>query len=120
MIHKKNADILWTDEKQYARGVMFPYHERPHDHVQVQLTRIVPGNYVPKHYHKQQTEFIYCLEGRSIFYFEKETITVKKGDLVIIEPGDIHAAKNDGDETAVLVTFKLNGTQDDSVWVEAR
>ncbi len=110
----------WSEQPGYNRGVMMPYGIEGYDDVQVQVTDIHAGSTVGNHYHPKQTEFIYMLEGALTLKLEKGTITAEAGDLVVIEPGDVHAAANDGEITAKLLTVKVNGSPDDSVWMDEK
>ncbi len=74
------------------------------------VTRIElePGAASGKHYHPQN-EFIYILEGTLTidFYGEgkKPSVTGKTGDLLKVEPGIHHGARNTGKVPARLLVF---------------
>ena len=118
MIHVKAKNIDWQKEPGYNRGVLFPYGNEIDSGIQVQLNTFEPGKGASNHKHIKQTEFIYCLEGELRLIFENREIILKPGDLIIIEPGDEHAAENNGNVTVKLLTFKMNGSADDTDWLE--
>ncbi len=108
----------WTDEKGYKRGILFPFGNRIDSGLQIQETIIEAGNHVPDHYHKGQTEFIYVLAGSCEFRLERDAFILNKGDLLIIEPGKVHSTTNPHATDVQLLTFKLNGSVNDSVWLK--
>jgi quercetin dioxygenase-like cupin family protein len=118
MIHLRGVDKKWTTERGYERGILAPYTEYEGVSVQVQLTEIAPMSYVPRHYHIRQTEFIYVISGSLVFVCGDKEIEVVAGDLLVLSPGDEHSTRNKTSHQAILVTFKLNGANDDTQWLE--
>jgi quercetin dioxygenase-like cupin family protein len=106
----------WTKEAGYERSILLPFGQKPLPDVQVQLTKIQPEEKVDYHYHIKQSEIIYCLEGEVDFLFKEKTVSIKHGDLIIIEPGEEHGAINIHDKTVCFITIKLNGTPNDTIW----
>jgi len=118
MKHIKRKIERWTQEGGYKRGIILPFLTKPYPDVQVQLTVIEAGNEVLKHYHVEQTEFIYFLEGACDFIFENKKIKIESGDLLIIEPNEEHSANNVYNSDACFLTFKIHGNPDDTIWSE--
>jgi len=118
VIHIKSKNTKWQEETRYSRGVLFPYGNEIDSRLQVQLNTFEPGQGASNHKHLTQTEFIYCLEGTLNLTFEDREIIFRSGDLLIIEPGDEHAAENIGKETVKLLTLKIDGSPDDTEWLE--
>jgi quercetin dioxygenase-like cupin family protein len=118
MIHIKANKIDWQKEPGYARGVLFPYGNELDPGVQVQINTFEPGGGAGNHKHLEQTEFIYCLEGRLKLTFREREVIFEPGDLLVIESGDEHAAENIGESAVKLLTVKINGSPDDTEWLE--
>lgn len=118
MIHIKSRNTKWQKEPGYSRGVLLPYGNEIDSGMQIQLNTFDPGKGAFNHKHLQQTEFIYCLEGNLKLIFKDREIIFKPGDLLIIEPGDEHAARNPGNETVKILTVKINGSSDDTEWLD--
>lgn len=117
MIYIKSRNTKWQKETGYSRGVLFPYGNEIDSGMQIQLNTFEPGKGASNHKHLKQTEFIYCVDGTLKLNFEDREIIFRPGDLLIIEPGDEHAAENIGKETVKLLTMKINGSPDDTEWL---
>ena len=86
--------------------------------VQLQVSEILPNQNVPEHYHLRQTEIIYITSGSATFYIDDKTILLETGDILVIQPMEHHAAKNELQEPFRFLTFKLDFQDDDSVWAD--
>jgi quercetin dioxygenase-like cupin family protein len=106
----------WTLQDGYKRGILLPFGSKGYAGIQVQLTQIAGGEKVDNHFHLKQTEFIYFLKGSCDFIFKNTTVTMRPGDLLVIEPGEIHSATNSSKITSEFLTLKLNGSPNDTVW----
>jgi mannose-6-phosphate isomerase-like protein (cupin superfamily) len=82
----------------------------------VQIVRIGPGNEVKPHYHGQQTEFFYILNGCATLKIAEKEYKAKPGETYITKPKDMHSVKNNGKEDFELMVFKTNWKEDDSYW----
>ena len=106
----------WTNQVGYQRGILLPFGDKEYHGVQVQLTQIASGDKVSKHYHLKQTEIIYFLEGSCDYFFENATITIHPGELLIINPREVHSTINNSGITARFLTLKISGVLKDTVW----
>jgi len=84
---------------------------------EVIITELEPGDEQNKHLHKKISEIYYVISGEVEFHFEKdysiEKLILKKGDLILFEPGEIHNLKNISNNRAVTITFKkINESSD--------
>ncbi len=118
MIHIKSKNTHWQKETGYSRGVLFPYGNEIDPGLQVQINTFQPGQRAGNHKHLRQTEYIYCLDGKLKLTFREREVIFKPGDLLIIEPGDEHAAENIGEEAVKILTVKIDGAPDDTVWLK--
>lgn len=61
-----------------------------------------PGNIVIEHTHYNFFEVFYCICGKSIFSVKGERISVKKGNLLFVEPHEPHAIIEVLEDTELL------------------
>jgi quercetin dioxygenase-like cupin family protein len=118
MIFIDSGSKKWTDEKEYLRGVLLPFGNSIDSGLQVQETIIKANCHVPDHFHKEQTEFIYVVKGSLEMNIDGRAFSLNKGDLIIIQPGEVHSAANSNPTDTVLLAFKINGSPDDSEWLK--
>ncbi len=79
----------------------------------MQEIRIPPHEIAKAHHHAIQTEIFYFLMDTWYWIVNNEKILPKKGDVLIIEPNDIHTVVNDTDQEYVYLAFKVNYTDND-------
>jgi len=106
----------WKQEEGYARGILMPYGSPPHADVQIQVTKIKSGDQISLHRHLKQTEYVYVLEGTFTVLSPESEVDLGPGDLVVINPGEFHGARNSGNQSSQFLTLKLNGSPDDTDW----
>ena len=46
------------------------------------------------HYHKREEEFYHIIKGNGVLTVNGNSIDVKSGDTILIEPNDVHTIKN--------------------------
>ncbi|MFD4659679.1 cupin domain-containing protein [Kitasatospora sp. NPDC058444] len=115
MKHVRISDA-WTEERGYAREILLPFEASRDGATQVQLTRVAPGEMVPVHYHRRQTEYIFFLEGECRYRFGSGVVDVKAGDLLVIEPMERHSTENSSAVLALFLTVKVDDSAGDTVW----
>lgn len=106
----------WTLQDGYKRDVLLSFGNEKYPNIQIQLTQIAAHEKVGSHFHAKQTEFIFFLKGLCDYIFEKATVTMHPGDLLIIDPGESHSTINNYDKTSEFLTLKVNGSTDDTIW----
>lgn len=74
------------------------------------LVRIEPGNETTEfHYHDQDEEFVYLLEGEAEARLGEETVIMKAGDMMLFpKGGPAHAMRNAGTSDVV---YLMGGTR---------
>jgi len=82
----------------------------------VQELKIKPGDICANHYHKKQTEIFYFTSTNGWFEVEGKKIDIEKGDVLVVEPNDMHRAGNESDKDFVYVAFKFNYSSEDSYY----
>jgi mannose-6-phosphate isomerase-like protein (cupin superfamily) len=68
-----------------------------------------PEDRASEHVHADDIEVIYCIRGEAEFLIKGERISIWKGHLIFIEPGEVHSIPRVNKETELLyfrVTLK--------------
>ncbi len=70
-----------------------------------------PGDFVPPHYHEEQDEMFYVLEGTTWFELGEgsDSITATPGTLVHIPRGTVHAFRNIGSKRGKMLNYHTPG-----------
>jgi quercetin dioxygenase-like cupin family protein len=61
-----------------------------------------PGDKVSEHRHEKEFEVMYCIRGLAHFLVNGQKVTVAQGNLLSVEPGDLHAIVDVSEETELL------------------
>jgi uncharacterized cupin superfamily protein len=82
------------------------------EHLGVHLVRIEPGNDTTQlHFHHQDEEFVYILEGKGTAEIGDELVEVQTGDFMAFKQNSLpHCMNNSGDEDLV---YLMGGTRSD-------
>ena len=57
---------------------------------------------LPPHFHKHTREVVYFLQGEGVFLLEAESIPIRDGAVLLIQPGQVHTFTNQGRTPAVF------------------
>ncbi|MGB3480185.1 MAG: cupin domain-containing protein [bacterium] len=68
------------------------------EHYAMRLFELKPGGLIPLHSHVDSEHEIYIIEGTGTLDNSKNKITVKKGDVIFVKPGDKHSFTNSSDK----------------------
>ncbi|WP_410767856.1 AraC family transcriptional regulator [Fontibacillus sp. BL9] len=60
--------------------------------------RYGPGEHVIDCHWHEEAEFFYCVEGETLFQVDTDYFTVRAGEAVFVDGGDIHAAHASGED----------------------
>ena len=102
----------------YSKKIFLDEKDLNYPGALVQELKIKPGDICTNHYHKKQTEIFYFTTVNGWFEVAGKRINLEKGDVLVVEPNDIHRAGNESDEDFVYVAFKFNYSTDDSFYEE--
>jgi quercetin dioxygenase-like cupin family protein len=86
----------------------------------VQIVEMAPQNIIPDHVHTTSREFYYSLQGTCTLFVNDEAHRLQAGDMFLVEPGDVHRLRNDGDAPFRLLVFKTNATVGDTQWLNSK
>ncbi len=107
----------WIEGQGYRKNRLLTADDLRSDGALVQIVTIPPGSHVPAHHHETSIEVYHILRGRCQIDVNGETHTLAPGDIMLMEPGDVHALTNSGDEPFELLVFKTNAVDGDTYWV---
>ena len=106
----------WDDKKGYSKRVLLNDKELRKPGVIVQEVKIKVGDVAKNHLHKKQTEIFYFMTSNGYWIVNGKKITPKLGDILVIEPFDVHSVVNNTDKDYFYLCFKINYEQDDFYW----
>jgi mannose-6-phosphate isomerase-like protein (cupin superfamily) len=74
-----------------------------HPHIK-HISHIIlqPGDNASEHIHTDTFEVFYCIRGNAKFLIKGEHISIKKGNLLFVEPGEVHSIPEIKEETELL------------------
>lgn len=108
MKHLKNADATWTVKPGYSKKALATPTILNKEGMLVQELCIKAHDSVGPHYHKKQTEIFYFTTVNGTFTVNGADIPLALGDVLIVEPNDVHAVRNDSDQDFRYVAFKFD------------
>ncbi len=84
----------------------------------VQVIRILPGERIKPHHHKQRTELFHIVSGEGEIRLNGVTAATTTSQLLLCKPGDVHEFINTSDsDKFVIVVFRTNdGGDEDMIW----
>lgn len=110
------APAQWQDGRGYRKNRLLSAEELRQPGVLLQIVSIAPGEYVPPHAHRTSVEVYIVQRGVCELIVDGEARILRAGDVVLMEPGDVHALTNVGEEPFELLVFKTNAGEGDVVW----
>jgi quercetin dioxygenase-like cupin family protein len=72
------------------------------DEALVKLFALGPGGEIPPHDHPGSTNVLHVCEGEVVVVVDGDEARVSAPGTVVVEPGAVHGARNEGDGRAVL------------------
>ena len=109
----KFKGLKWEDRGSYRIAKVFDVSNDSF----VQLVEIKPKSKVGKHYHKQQTEIFVILDGEAKLGIGDKEWSAKPKDIFLCKPKDVHWVENDSEDPFLLVVFKYNWAENDTIWI---
>lgn len=94
------------------------WHLLKQDALSVIQERVPAGRTEVMHYHTSARQFFYVLEGEGQIAFEDQTITLKKGEGLEIQPQVWHRFENNSQTDVHFLVISSPKTQGDRVNVE--
>ncbi len=115
MKHLPAASHDWDQRVGYSKRVFLTSEELGVPGLHVQAIRIRPGERAAEHHHRRQTEIFYFPRANGRFAVNGKQIDLRDGDVLVIEPGDVHAVENPSSDVFIYVAFKHHYEEGDTV-----
>jgi gentisate 1,2-dioxygenase len=113
----KSKSKAWAEKEGYSKKVLLEGKSLG-KFSHIQELKIKPGDTAEEHYHKKQTEVFYFFNKDGYWIVNGEKISPDVGDVLIIEPLDMHSATSNGLKNYVYLAVKFNYDPDDLYWAE--
>ena len=110
--------IVNENEREYRFGDSGPKYLMKGPRMNFALVAFNPGQDFKAHYHNVMEENFYILEGEIDIVVDGLVNHLKAGDMIHIEPGEIHYCKNSYDKPMKMVSTLAPYTNPDKVDVE--
>jgi quercetin dioxygenase-like cupin family protein len=111
-----DGNIPWEQKTGYSKRIFVDGKDYGEPGGLVQEIKIKAGEMGKAHHHKIQTEIFYFLTDNGYRIINGERKQFKIGDLLVIEPNDIHATFNESSEDYLYLAFKFKYSPDDLYW----
>jgi mannose-6-phosphate isomerase-like protein (cupin superfamily) len=108
-----------VEEKDYAKTIIFSPDDFAEEGHLLQVVTVPPRTKQRLHFHREQTEVFYVLDGQAVIELAGEEFLARPGDAFTCSPGDRHSLWNQSEHDFRLVVFKINTpAEDDTDWME--
>lgn len=94
------------------------WHLLKQDGLSIIQERVPAGEREVMHYHQSARQFFYILEGEAQMVFEDQTVTLKKGEGLEIQPQVRHRFENNSKADVHFLVISSPQTKSDRVNVE--
>jgi mannose-6-phosphate isomerase-like protein (cupin superfamily) len=74
----------------------------------VNWANLQPNATFNAHYHEDMTEVFLIIEGTTEMTVGDTTVPLTKGDLVVVEPGEVHTMTNTSDKSFEYIVFGIS------------
>lgn len=113
MQHIQSTNHEWQHKAGYSKKVLAYPDVIKKEGLLVQELQIAPGQIAKNHYHKKQTEIFYFLNTVGEFKVNDIVVPLEVGDVLIVEPNDVHEVSNNSKEIFRYVAFKFDWKDND-------
>ena len=110
--------VINENEREYRFGESGPKYLMKGPRMNFALVRCLPGEDFQAHYHNVMEEDFFILEGKVDIIVDGKKNVLSAGDLIHIEPGEIHYVKNAYDEPVKMVSTLAPYQEVDKVTVD--
>ncbi|MEZ0343525.1 MAG: cupin domain-containing protein [Caldimicrobium sp.] len=69
--------------------------------ISITVLEIAEGIEIPSHTHEKEVDSIFVLEGEGELFYNDKWYPLKKGDVVVIKPGEVHGVRNTGKQPLI-------------------
>ncbi len=113
-IHSEGDD--WQAGRGYRKRRLLSADELRQPGALLQVVVVPPGSHIPPHSHATSVEVYVVRRGVCELVVNGKQREMRPGDVLLMEPGDVHALTNWGEEGFELLVFKTNASGADIQW----
>ena len=113
-IHSEGDD--WQAGRGYRKRRLLSADELRQPGALLQVVVVPPGSHIPPHSHATSVEVYVVRRGVCELVVNGARREMRPGDVLLMEPGDVHALTNRGEEGFELLVFKTNASGADIQW----
>ena len=106
------------NDREYRFGDSGPKYLMKGPRMNFAVVRFLPGEDFQAHYHNVMEENFFILEGQVDIVVDGTVHHLKQGDLIHIEPGEIHYVVNHSDAPVKMISTLAPYTDPDKVEVD--
>ncbi len=96
--------VINENEREYRCGESGPKYLMKGPRMNFALVRFRPGEDFQAHYHNVMEEDFFVLEGKVDVVVDGVKHTISAGDLIHVEPGEVHYVVNSYDQPVKMVS----------------
>lgn len=115
----------WQEGRGYRKNRLLSAGELRQTGALLQVVQVPPGEppsggHIPPHRHATSVEVYVVRRGECELIVNGERHTLRPGDVILMEPGDVHELINRSEEVFELLVFKTNVGESDTAWENAQ
>lgn len=110
--------IINENDREYRFGDSGPKYLMKGPRMNFAVVQFQPGQDFKAHYHNIMEENFFILEGEIDIVVDKVVHHLKSGDLIHIEPGEVHYCINNYDQTVKMISTLAPFQEVDKVEVD--
>ncbi len=109
-------DAGWQEGRGYRKRRLLSAEALRQPGALLQVVEVPPGAHIPPHSHRTSVEVYVVRRGVCELEVNGERHEMRAGDIILMEPGDIHALSNHSDEPFEVLVFKTCAEDGDTRW----
>jgi quercetin dioxygenase-like cupin family protein len=106
----------WQEGRGYRKRRLLSAEALRQAGALLQVVVVPPKSHIPPHSHATSVEVYVVTRGVCELFVNGERREMRPGDVLLMEPGDVHELTNRGDEAFEVLVFKTNATRADIQW----
>ena len=106
----------WQEGRGYRKRQLLSAGDLRQAGALLQVVVVPPGSHIRPHRHATSVEVYVVTHGVCELIVNGQGQEMRPGDVILMEPGDVHELTNHGAEPFELLVFKTNASGVDTVW----
>lgn len=108
--------VSWREGRGYRKNRLLSAGDLRQPGALLQVVSVPPGSHIPPHSHRASVEVYVVRRGVCELVVNGQRHEIRTGDVILMEPGDVHELFNHGEEEFELWVFKTNSAEGDTDW----